>query len=75
MTNEWRTIDSAPKDGTPILVCCRSGDITIAMHSDGAWAYCSSLGYDLENYMGMWYEEATHWMPLPSPPRDLPASS
>lgn len=31
MTSPWRTMDSAPRDGTPVWLCDRHGD------ADGPW--------------------------------------
>ena len=56
---EWQTIDTAPKDGTSILV--NDGGNVIIAWWDGGW------------YSGA-YEppqatEVTHWMPLPEAPK------
>ena len=58
----WRAIDSAPKDGTPVLVW-DGNDCMVS------WYHTVS-----PEFLGEWYtlaicaEEPTHWMPLPSPP-------
>lgn len=59
---EWRTIESAPKDGTPILT-----------FSEGRQATCLWCEFD---WWDMWpfdVEETnwnpSHWMPLPIPPK------
>ena len=56
--NEWQPIETAPKDGSFILLATPKGRI-----ADGFW----SLVY------GVWSwpyvkVEPTHWMPLPTPP-------
>lgn len=57
----WRGIESAPRDGTRVLVwagrCCDlPGFWTIAAyHKDAGWCVCE-------------LREATHWQPLPPPP-------
>lgn len=63
MKNEWKSIESAPKDGTVILVL--RGKTILPVHWElGCW-----MG---EGKMGMPISEATppeFWMPLPDPPR------
>ena len=65
--NEWQPIETAPKDGTVVLV---------GRFVDDGQAYCNGLiavdwyrGPDMQ--WGMFskrYWPATHWMPLPKPP-------
>jgi len=57
----WRTIDSAPKDGSIILLW------------NGLWHSIGEFGYFGENRDAKWFDghyyiDATHWMPLPNPP-------
>jgi len=54
----WRDIDSAPKDGTPIL----GGG-----YSCGEW-YCVTLEITSDNWRDDWEDAPTHWQPLPSAP-------
>jgi len=69
-TNEWQPIETAPKDGREILVYGKwvgeiSGDYP--MNAIGV-AYSGSLSLTL----GDAYScdcIATHWMPLPEPPK------
>lgn len=65
--SEWKTIDSAPKDGTHIL-------LAPSMEGD---RHGSREGFWTEMYGGVWYMSSvghlngfwrpTHWMPLPEP--------
>ena len=52
----WQPIETAPKDGTPILVF-DEGAICIATFADDYW---------WDN--GAMTIPPTHWMPLPDPP-------
>ena len=60
---EWQPIETAPKDGTPVLAWLvnPSGDeyiTVIKANRSGGWDWRSI------------YFEPTHWMPLPEPPKD-----
>jgi len=61
----WQPIETAPKDGTRIIVAKQSGYVM-------AWA-SSAYWFDREKYSG-WTDGVdtlatpTHWMPLPAPP-------
>lgn len=66
MADEWRLIDSAPKDGTDILAC----DARVLN-----WILVVS--YDAEDFPIVWLtadgpsyhkDMFTHWMHLPEPP-------
>ncbi len=62
---EWREMESAPKDGTVILVWRPSlaiVKIQIACFVNDRWETYGS-GPMWEGYL------PTHWMPLPSPPK------
>jgi hypothetical protein len=74
---EWKTIDSAPKDGTSILVC------HLISHPSIVFWRKIQIEYHHEKPEG-WYtisgnrsvlQNPTHWMPLPTPPKPSPASS
>lgn len=82
--SEWHPIDSAPKDGTWILLAGgkTSEDYYLPDHADesrrcsvGAWYEepgwdgCWKIGF----WDGAWrteYEKPTHWMPLPEAPNE-----
>lgn len=63
----WRDIESAPKDGTPIL-CVKKGEgfqPEILHFEDGVFGW-------LTDDMGFGFHpnrQPSHWMPLPEPPR------
>lgn len=59
----WLPIESAPKDGSEILLLSRKGRI-----ANGCWMTATDK-------VGAWMwpyvlQEPTHWMPLPQPPRE-----
>ena len=71
--NEWQPIETAPKDGTPILAYVE--DVAIQME----------YSYFLKEWGPVWLAahgcgccgeysvpEPTHWMPLPDPPTPNP---
>lgn len=60
--SEWRPIETAPKDGTPVIICTSGGKVFRARWFGGAvW---SVDGYSV----GFETSDVTHWMPLPQPP-------
>lgn len=58
--SEWQPMETAPKDGTPILGWPFYSRIDIVVFSRKKWRSQSS------DYVA-W--TLTHWMPLPEPPR------
>ncbi|MGF6212396.1 hypothetical protein [Comamonas sp. 4034] len=56
-SERWQPIETAPKDGTTILLLCTSGGI-----ADGCW----DLRDESWNYA---YIDPTHWQPLPATPK------
>lgn len=85
MTDEWRPIETAPLDGSFVLLHCpggqlESGAVTIGAywkaeerHATGRFmkgTWDGWLGMDAD-VMSSWCDP-THWRPLPSPPA-LPA--
>jgi len=84
MSDKWMTIDSAPKDGTWILLC--GGRTTEDDYADvGVDVSRPVVGFydppafegDAEWAFCFWdgawregYESPTHWMPLPPAPEE-----
>lgn len=62
--SEWRTIDSAPTDGTEILVFCDDGFVR---HYKVVFSSMTNHWSD-----GIDVYEPSHWMPLPPPPGATP---
>ena len=70
--SEWQPIETAPKDGTYIVV---SDGVRVSL---GLWVSDVDQGADYEGQIGMagWWsvdlgaklDRPTHWMPLPDPP-------
>lgn len=75
---EWRDIASAPRDGTRVIIT-NGGWVVAAYWSDSIWAKVSSDltlaaggGWVQEENRSDTYcfEGATHWLPLPPPPKE-----
>ncbi len=78
----WQTIDTAPKDGTPILAYAPDGCTQWELHTP-LWIihYCEVVNERREK-VWRWREaggecyttcDPTHWMPLPElPKKSLP---
>ena len=59
---DWRPIETAPKDGTRVLVFRQASldhEVGIARFEGGDWC-------DDDDFV---YYGVTHWMPLPEPPK------
>lgn len=67
---KWEPIESAPKDGSPILACAALGHyvpITAywsSYHPNATGEKCWRTSLICGNKL----HELTHWMPLPQPP-------
>jgi hypothetical protein len=80
---DWETIETAPRDGTSVLLGGRWRPFDILPGGEwccvvAIWGSPSSR-FDEECawYVGVerietWNVDFTHWMPLPSPPKDTP---
>lgn len=62
----WQPIETAPKDGTPILAYETDWGYPISIRWHQPWQSWVLNGVLLK--LGDW-GEPTHWMPLPAPPR------
>jgi hypothetical protein len=70
----WRPIETAPKDGTRVLVYATMRGAALGGHDRGkdygTWIVIAAWEPDY----GFWVDgsqctpEPTHWMPLPAPP-------
>lgn len=63
--SEWQPIETAPKDGTEIIVATKSttSGVALVIWEPGVPFPC------FMDEEGDSYEDATHWMPLPEPPK------
>lgn len=65
----WRPIETAPKDGRHLLLWTMSECPIVSAHwvefeGHGYWAFDEALIGEIAGSV----EDATHWMPLPTPP-------
>lgn len=73
----WRPIETAPRDGTKVLLYCPTRGVVGGRWSDNRYAktprpYWSN---DLERLYGVQatrFDQPTHWLPLPDPPTPDP---
>lgn len=68
----WQPIETAPKDGTWIIALADCGNPNFAGHGVVQWRgdgrTANAHGWYDDRVQMM--DDATHWMPLPSPPHD-----
>lgn len=60
---EWQPIATAPKDGTPMLLCYWEGSADVLPVTSGFW---SRLGEEWFSEISGRRCKPTHWMPLPT---------
>lgn len=62
---EWQPIETAPKDGTRLLLCeaDQPGEPCVGWWIAGQWRDMGDIGCD-----GQDDYQPTHWMPLPMKP-------
>jgi hypothetical protein len=65
MSSEWQPIETAPRDGTNILIVNHKGNIASGLWQCGGWWLRGGNG---PNTFFNDHHGPTHWMPLPSPP-------
>lgn len=73
--NEWQPIETAPKDGTPILVVCVGNHpdtgkpfVPTVATWDRRWITCEGCDYDCEEWDTSF--DPDFWMPLPATPAE-----
>jgi len=62
MLIDWRPIESAPRDGTQVLLYCVEGDGTVMMC---VGEYDGPYGPGWKSSIEAHHLNATHWLPLP----------
>lgn len=81
--SEWKPIETAPKDGTQILIARAGDDVGVNEIEITEWFSIEQNHYErikddiyrkvtdkpIEGWNGNGHR-ATHWMPLPSPPKE-----
>ena len=61
----WQPIETAPKDGTFILMMCKGAEIpAVVQWTESGWKECG----DADDYVPVWSDPES-WMPLPVPPK------
>ncbi len=73
--HDWQPIETAPKDGTPMLLwgiddCNQGPKVWLGCWSTGCWYGPAWVGY--EHRSDTEYLKPTHWMKLPEPPESTP---
>lgn len=67
--NGWMPIETAPKDGTPILVLKKGFHPAVARWLEGQWMTANAeANYSNGNPCYLEWN-LTHWQPLPIPPQ------
>jgi hypothetical protein len=73
----WQPIETAPKDGTSVLLCdgdrmevCWWGKDSLFVNEASYWVYGECQG---EYNDRQTFDHPSHWMPLPTPPEIPPA--
>lgn len=65
----WRPIETAPRDGTKILLYMKIGLMYVGSYSKGQiYFHIDPENYHWRSVCCDRYGGPTHWMPLPSPP-------
>lgn len=72
--SEWRPIETAPKDGSVVLLWEKGSELIYDSNSEIAAGYCRYDGHWTTGQYDFWCDEIecckpTHWMPLPEPPQ------
>lgn len=71
---EWQPIETAPRDGTEILVTSEYGDVSVVRWLHNDWqGMCDgepSIAAQGDTYTDYHHPFCSHWMPLPEPPKE-----
>lgn len=76
MTDKWQKIETAPHDGTEILIASYivPSKASMSAGSKPFWDIAIGSCYALTIKGGKWTSilggSPTHWMPLPTPPKE-----
>lgn len=62
--SEWQLIETAPKDGSHILIYSMNGAIVVTKWNGVEW-------FDVCNCWRSEGKKFSHWMPLPKPPKEM----
>ena len=65
---EWQTIETAPKDGTFVLIYWPT--MSIYQYPLCAFNHGDEYGWELVSNRDYGEVYPTHWMPLPEPPKE-----
>jgi len=66
---EWKSIDTAPKDGSCVLVAVKPNPHANRSKTYDGWSYyVAYFKNETWKYSGKSILLASHWMPLPPPP-------
>lgn len=70
MSDEWKPIETAPKDGTEVLLLWFDAETGAApMHRVGFWHSREQAWCDTHRVLNNQHSHPTHWMPLPNAER------
>lgn len=61
--SQWQPIETAPRDGSFVLVCQSRNGIIRTAHWADTWDHWAIASGAMSYISGV-----THWMPLPAPP-------
>lgn len=72
--SEWKPIETAPKDGTPIdlFITRRWTDYVWDAEVEG-WTFAQDINNDWQDRRTWPASFPTHWMPIPLPPQGAKA--
>jgi len=66
--SEWQSIETAPKDGSAVLLWCGEGLLFEPFQCVGRFRREETWTGWVDVYEGVDLTTPTHWMPLPAPP-------